>query len=151
MNKPAYLVVDARAKVPGQMDEYRRLAQLAVEKFGGRYLVRGASCEILEGEWHPERLVIAADTAVVSAHGVNSRGGRVPFSGRKIRAEILEGASLGRIEQAGETVRFISLGMEEGEVLLLIHIEGWPLPSQVTIRISAPMAAQSINERRSKT
>lgn len=58
MNKPAYLVVDARAKVPGQMDEYRRLARQAVEKFGGRYLVRGASCEILEGEWRPERLVI---------------------------------------------------------------------------------------------
>ena len=58
MSKPAYLVVDARAKVPGQMDSYRELAQVAVEKFGGRYLVRGARCEILEGEWLPERLVI---------------------------------------------------------------------------------------------
>lgn len=54
----AYLVVDARAKIPGQMDEYRQLAQQAVEKFGGRYLIRGARCEILEGEWCPERLVV---------------------------------------------------------------------------------------------
>jgi uncharacterized protein (DUF1330 family) len=58
VSKPAYLVVDARAKVPGQMDRYRQLAQVAVEKFGGRYLVRGARCDVLEGEWCPERLVI---------------------------------------------------------------------------------------------
>ncbi len=58
MSKPAYLVVDARAKVPGKMDEYRQLAQVAVEKFGGRYLVRGARCDVLEGEWLPERLVV---------------------------------------------------------------------------------------------
>lgn len=58
MSKHTYLVVDARAKVPGQMDRYRELAQQAVEKHGGRYLVRGASYEILEGDWRPERLVV---------------------------------------------------------------------------------------------
>jgi uncharacterized protein (DUF1330 family) len=58
VSKRGYLVVDARARVPGQMDEYRRLAQQAVEKFGGTYLVRGTRCEIIEGEWLPERLVI---------------------------------------------------------------------------------------------
>jgi uncharacterized protein (DUF1330 family) len=58
VSKPAYLVVDARATVPGQMDEYRRLAQVAVAHFGGRYLIRGTRCEILEGDWCPERLVV---------------------------------------------------------------------------------------------
>ena len=43
MTKRAYMVVDARSSNPPErMAEYRRLAQIAVEKHGGRYLVRGA-------------------------------------------------------------------------------------------------------------
>jgi uncharacterized protein (DUF1330 family) len=40
------------------MVEYRRLAQLAVAHHGGRYLVRGAPYETLEGTWQPQRLVV---------------------------------------------------------------------------------------------
>jgi len=58
VSKPAYLVVDARSSDPARMQEYRRLAQTAVEKFGGRYLVRGGEYEVLEGGWRPERLVV---------------------------------------------------------------------------------------------
>ena len=42
MSKHAYMVVDARSSDPERMVEYRRLAQIAVERHGGRYLVRGA-------------------------------------------------------------------------------------------------------------
>jgi uncharacterized protein (DUF1330 family) len=58
MSKPAYMVVDARSSDPERMVEYRRLAQAAVEKYGGRYLVRGAAYVALEGSWQPERLVV---------------------------------------------------------------------------------------------
>ncbi len=58
MSKPAYLVVDAKSSDPARMADYRRLAQLAVEQFGGRYLVRGGAYEVLEGEGRPERLVV---------------------------------------------------------------------------------------------
>ena len=58
MSKLAYLVVDARSSDPERMAEYRRLAQLAVEHYGGRYLVRGAPYVTLEGNWQPQRLVI---------------------------------------------------------------------------------------------
>ena len=58
MTKPAYMVVDARSSDPDRMVEYRRLAQIAVEYYGGRYLVRGAPYETLEGSWQPQRLVI---------------------------------------------------------------------------------------------
>jgi uncharacterized protein (DUF1330 family) len=40
------------------MAEYRNLAQVAVAHYGGRYLVRGAPYETLEGSWQPQRLVV---------------------------------------------------------------------------------------------
>ena len=58
MSKPAYLVVDAKSSDPEKMAEYRRLSTLAVEKFGGRFIVRGGAYEVLEGGWTPQRLVI---------------------------------------------------------------------------------------------
>jgi uncharacterized protein (DUF1330 family) len=59
VSKPGYLVVDARSSDPQAMVRYRELAQAAVEKFGGRYLVRGAPYEVLEGQaWRPQRLVV---------------------------------------------------------------------------------------------
>jgi 2-dehydro-3-deoxyphosphooctonate aldolase (KDO 8-P synthase) len=56
--KLAYMVVDARSSDPERMVEYRRLAQVAVAHYGGRYLVRGAPYETLEGNWQPQRLVV---------------------------------------------------------------------------------------------
>jgi uncharacterized protein (DUF1330 family) len=54
----AYIVVDAKSTAPERMDEYRRLAALAVEKCGGRYIVRGGAYDVLEGNWRPQRLTI---------------------------------------------------------------------------------------------
>ena len=58
MSKLAYLVVDARSSDPERMADYRRLAQIAVEHYGGRYLVRGGTYVTLEGGWKPQRLVV---------------------------------------------------------------------------------------------
>jgi uncharacterized protein (DUF1330 family) len=54
----AYIVVDAKSTDPERMVEYRRLSSIAVEKFGGRFLVRGGPYEVLEGAWQPQRLVV---------------------------------------------------------------------------------------------
>jgi uncharacterized protein (DUF1330 family) len=54
----AYLIVDAKSTDPERMVEYRRLSTIAVDKFGGRFLVRGAAYETLEGQWQPQRLVV---------------------------------------------------------------------------------------------
>ena len=67
MSKPAYLVVDAKSSAPERMGEYRRLAQIAVEKFGGRYLVRGGAGEVFEGDWRPERLVVVEFPGMAAA------------------------------------------------------------------------------------
>ncbi len=67
MSKRGYLIVDARSSDPVQMAEYRRLSQLAVEAYGGRFLVRGAPYETLEGHWQPQRLVVVEFPSVAVA------------------------------------------------------------------------------------
>ena len=54
----AYLVVDIKVKAPQQILKYRELAQQAIARHGGRYLVRGGKSITLEGDWQPERLVV---------------------------------------------------------------------------------------------
>ena len=56
--KPGYVVVEVRAATPEAVQRYRELSTLAVAAHGGRFLVRGAPCAVLEGDWQPERLVI---------------------------------------------------------------------------------------------
>ena len=67
MSKLAYMVVDARSSDPDRMLEYRRLAQIAVAHYGGRYLVRGAAYETLEGSWQPQRLVVLEFPSMAAA------------------------------------------------------------------------------------
>ena len=67
MSKLAYMVVDARSSDPDRMVEYRRLAQIAVAHYGGRYLVRGAAYETLEGSWQPQRLVVLEFPSMAAA------------------------------------------------------------------------------------
>jgi uncharacterized protein (DUF1330 family) len=55
---PAYVVVNVEVKDPVRYERYKRLAQESLPLYGGRYLARGAPCEVLEGAWSPGRLVI---------------------------------------------------------------------------------------------
>ncbi len=53
-----YVIVDIEVTDPAGYEEYKKLAPAAVALYGGRYLARGGPNEILEGDWHPQRLVI---------------------------------------------------------------------------------------------
>ena len=56
---PAYFFVDIREiKDPAKMDEYRSRVAATVEKFGGRYIVRGGRFEVVEGSYQPVRLAM---------------------------------------------------------------------------------------------
>jgi uncharacterized protein (DUF1330 family) len=55
---PAYVIVDIEITDPVRYEEYKRLAAPTVHKFGGRYLVRGGTVEVLEGERTPHRVVV---------------------------------------------------------------------------------------------
>lgn len=54
----AYLLVDCEVTDPARYEIYKKLAPPAIEKYGGRYLVRGGAKTALEGEWKLDRVVI---------------------------------------------------------------------------------------------
>ncbi|MDA1127701.1 MAG: DUF1330 domain-containing protein [Chloroflexi bacterium] len=53
-----YLVGDIEVTDPDTYSKYAQGVPATVAAFGGRYLVRGASGEVLEGMWTPKRLVV---------------------------------------------------------------------------------------------
>jgi uncharacterized protein (DUF1330 family) len=55
---PAYVVVDIEVKNPADYERYKALAPPSVAQYGGKYLARGGSTEVLEGSWKPKRFVI---------------------------------------------------------------------------------------------
>jgi uncharacterized protein (DUF1330 family) len=54
----AYIIVDLEITEPVEYEEYKKLAGATVEKYGGKYIVRGGKCETLEGDWKPKRIVV---------------------------------------------------------------------------------------------
>jgi uncharacterized protein (DUF1330 family) len=54
----AYIIVDLEITDPVNYDEYKKVAGATVERYGGKYLVRGGACETLEGNWQPKRIVV---------------------------------------------------------------------------------------------
>ncbi|PYI70521.1 MAG: hypothetical protein DMF08_11195, partial [Verrucomicrobia bacterium] len=54
---PAYIIVEIEILDPVGYEEYKKLAGASVEKYGGKYVVRGGKTEVLEGNWQPKRIV----------------------------------------------------------------------------------------------
>jgi uncharacterized protein (DUF1330 family) len=54
----AYLIADIEVTNPAGYDEYRRQVPATIEKYGGRFVVRGGASETLEGDWGPKRVVV---------------------------------------------------------------------------------------------
>ena len=54
----AYIVVQVDIKDPGRYESYKTMVPPTLEKFGGRFLVRGGRTETLEGGWAPQRFVL---------------------------------------------------------------------------------------------
>ena len=65
----AYLIVDIEVIAQGPYDDYRAQVPELVAKHGGKYLVRGGSFEILEGDWAPHRLVLLEFPTIEAAKG----------------------------------------------------------------------------------
>jgi uncharacterized protein (DUF1330 family) len=54
----AYIIVEIEILDPVGYEEYKKLASASVEKYGGKYIVRGGTTEALEGDWQPNRIVV---------------------------------------------------------------------------------------------
>ena len=55
---PAYLIVETDITDPEQYEQYKAASPGAIEAGGGRFVVRGGALAVLEGDWHPTRLVV---------------------------------------------------------------------------------------------
>jgi len=56
--KKGYVIVRINIKNNELFQQYPPLSTKAVEKFGGKYLIRGGAFEIMEGQWPAERTTI---------------------------------------------------------------------------------------------
>lgn len=54
----AYVIAEVNVTDPKLYDEYRKLVPATVQKYGGRFAVRGGALESKEGGWAPSRLVV---------------------------------------------------------------------------------------------
>lgn len=54
----AYIIVDIDIHDAALYGEYRKRVPATIEKYGGKFLVRGGTFEKLEGDWQPTRLVL---------------------------------------------------------------------------------------------
>jgi uncharacterized protein (DUF1330 family) len=56
--KRAYFVTDLTVFDPSKLKDFEAAANNMVRKHGGTFLVRGGDYDVIEGSWHPQRLVI---------------------------------------------------------------------------------------------
>jgi len=54
----AYIFVSVEVHDPVRYEDYRKTVLPTIEKYGGRFLVRGGKMEVLEGSWPQRRIVI---------------------------------------------------------------------------------------------
>jgi uncharacterized protein (DUF1330 family) len=55
---PAYVIAEIDIHDPATYEEYRKRVPATIEKYGGRYLIRGGAVETREGGWRPKRLAV---------------------------------------------------------------------------------------------
>ncbi len=55
---PAYVIVETDVHDPERYERYKAASPAAVASGGGRFVARGGELAVLEGDWHPSRLVI---------------------------------------------------------------------------------------------
>lgn len=54
----AFVVVQVDVKDPARYDAYKKMVPPTLEKFGGRFVVRGGAVHAMEGDWSPKRFVL---------------------------------------------------------------------------------------------
>ena len=63
----AYVIANITVTDPVRYEDYRRLVAPTLQNYGGRFIARGGTIEVLEGDWQPNRLVIVEFPSVERA------------------------------------------------------------------------------------
>jgi uncharacterized protein (DUF1330 family) len=64
---PGYVIAEVEVTDPAGFEEYRKQVSATIQKYGGRYVVRGGACQRLEGDREPGRLVVIEFSTVEQA------------------------------------------------------------------------------------
>ena len=64
---PAHFIVDNEVIDPAGFEQYRKQVPGTVEKYGGKFLVRGGQVQTLEGDWKPKRIVVTEFSTIEQA------------------------------------------------------------------------------------
>lgn len=55
---PAYVILDINVKDSIGYKEYQKQGASTLPLYGGKPLARGGKTEVLEGSWHPKRIIM---------------------------------------------------------------------------------------------
>lgn len=55
---PAYVIAHIDVTDPEKYEDYKKMSPSSIALYGGRFLARGPTPDILEGDWDPKRLVL---------------------------------------------------------------------------------------------
>ena len=55
---PAYVIVEVTIHDFSEYEEYKKLTPASIATYDGKFVVRGAKTESLEGDWNPIRIVV---------------------------------------------------------------------------------------------
>jgi uncharacterized protein (DUF1330 family) len=53
-----YVIAEVDVQDAQGFEEYRKLVPATLVPYGGRFVIRGGKSEVLEGDWHPKRIVV---------------------------------------------------------------------------------------------
>jgi uncharacterized protein (DUF1330 family) len=68
----AYIIATIQVTNPAQYEDYKKLSTQAMQAYGAQVCVRGGPVEVLEGDWHPERVVILRFDSLDKARAFNT-------------------------------------------------------------------------------
>ena len=64
---PAYVIIQGHITDTSRYDEYKTKTPATLNKYGGKFIVRGGAAEDLEGKWDTGRVVILEFPSVEAA------------------------------------------------------------------------------------
>lgn len=63
----AYIIANVRVTNPEQYEEYKKWSTAAFKAHNAEICVRGGQVEVMEGDWQPDRVVVAKFPSVEAA------------------------------------------------------------------------------------